>query len=60
MFENDVNRIKACLEYNDYYSALEYAVLIKDKYIGEERNYFDRIIKNIKTGNYENLNNKKP
>ena len=35
MFDEDVNRIKVCLEHNDYYSAMEYAMLVKDNYKNE-------------------------
>lgn len=51
MFKEDVRRIKACIEYKDYYSALQYGILIKDNYKDKERIYFEDIIKNIKTGN---------
>ena len=60
MFNEDVNRIKVCLEHNDYYSAMEYAMLVKDNYKNEERKYFEKVIKYVKEGDYKNLKNKKP
>ncbi len=60
MFDEDVNRIKVCLEHNDYYSAMEYAMLVKDNYKNEERKYFEKVIKYVKAGDYKNLKNKKP
>lgn len=55
MFEIDKRRIKACIEYRDYYSALQYAILISKKYEKVEKEFFKNIIKNIKRGNYEKL-----
>lgn len=55
MFEKDVKRIKACIDYKDYYSALEYAILVKDRYVDREKNYFEEIIKRIKIGNYNRV-----
>ncbi len=55
MFEEDLKKIKACIEYEDYYSALEYAILIKDNYKNKEREYFENMIRNIKTGNIKEL-----
>lgn len=55
MFEIDKRRIKACIEYKDYYSALQYAILIKENYIDTEKECLKNIIKNIKTGNYKKL-----
>lgn len=52
MFEKDVKRIKACINHKDYYSALEYAILVKDRYVNREKNYFEDIIKGIKIGDY--------
>lgn len=60
MFNEDVNRIKVCLEHNDYYSAMEYAMLVKDNYKNEERKYFEKVIKYVKVGDYKKLKNKKP
>ena len=60
MFNEDVNRIKVCLEHNDYYSAMEYAMLVKDNYKNEERKYFEKVIKYVKEGDYKNFKNKKP
>lgn len=52
MFEVDKRRIEACIEYKDYYSALEYSILVKDKYKNKEKNFFERIIKSVKRGEY--------
>lgn len=52
MFEIDKRRIEACLEYKDYYSALEYAILVKDKYISNEKSFFEKIIIHVKSGEY--------
>lgn len=54
MFIKDIERIRICILYNDYYSALEYAILVKDNYL-EERKYFNYIISCIKTAKYEEL-----
>lgn len=37
MFEIDKKRIKACIEHDDYFSALEYAILVKDNYGKREK-----------------------
>ena len=55
MFNEDIKRIKACIKYKDYYSALEYTILIKENYINIEKQYFEKIIKNIKQGNYKKI-----
>jgi len=55
MFKEDIKRIKACINYNDYYSALEYAILKKEKYKNNERKYLEIIIKFIKEGKYEEI-----
>lgn len=56
MFEIDLKRIKACIYYEDYYSALIYINLILENYtIEEHKQYFYVIIKMIKTGNYDGL-----
>lgn len=55
MFEKDVKRIKACIEYKDYYTALEYAILIKENYKSQEKEYFENIIKHIKLGDYNKV-----
>lgn len=52
MFEIDKKRIEACIKYKDYYSALEYAILVKDKYISNEKSFFERIIRYVKSGEY--------
>lgn len=52
MFNEDVKRIKACLYYKDYYSALQYAIIIKEKYKKEEKNFFEQIISAIKNGSF--------
>jgi len=55
MFEEDVKRINACIEYKDYYTAMEYAMLVKEKYKDEKRDYFEDIIKHIKIGDYKSI-----
>ena len=55
MFEEDVKRINACIEYKDYYTAMEYAMLVKEKYKDEKRDYFEDIIRYVKNGNYEKI-----
>ena len=50
MFETDIERIKACILYEDYYSAMEYAILVKDKYENKEKEYFENVIKLVKQG----------
>ncbi len=55
MFVEEIKRIKACIEYQDYYSAMEYAILVKDNYKNKEKNCLDNIIKDIKEGNYEKV-----
>lgn len=52
MFEKDVKRIEACIEYNDYYSAMEYAILVKEKYKDNKKRYFENIIEYVKNGSY--------
>lgn len=54
MFEIDIRRIRACIDHKDYYSALQYAILVKDNYVSSEKKYFEMIIKNIKTGDLKN------
>lgn len=58
MFKTDVRRIESCIYYKDYFSALEYAILVKDNYIDENKFYFEQIIKYIKDGSYEKIINK--
>lgn len=55
MFEEDVRRINACIEHKDYYSAMEYAILVKEKYKSVKRDYFEDIIRYIKNGDYEKI-----
>lgn len=50
MFKTDIKRIKVCIKYNDYYSAMEYATIVKDKYEDNEKDYFQNVIKNVKNG----------
>lgn len=52
MFEIDKKRIESCIEHKDYYSALEYAIFVKDNYVKEEKNFFEHTIRNIKSGTY--------
>lgn len=55
MFEIDIRRIVICIGYKDYYSAMEYALLVKGKYKNNQKDYFEGIIKNVKSGNYKKL-----
>ena len=55
MFEDDVKKINACIEYKDYYTAMEYAILVKEKYKSVKRDYFEDIIRYIKNGDYEKI-----
>ena len=57
MFEEDIKKIKACIEYNDYYSAMEYAILVKDNYKDNQKRCFENIIKYVKSGHYYQINN---
>lgn len=52
MFEIDKKRIKVCIEHDDYFSALEYAILVKNNYTNKERGFFEDIIKNVRLGKY--------
>ncbi len=58
MFEKDIKRIKACMEYKDYYSALQYASIMKENYKDKERVYLEEIIKDIKEGDYNKIRNR--
>lgn len=54
MFSKDKKRIITCIEREDFYSALEYANLVKDKYTDREKLYFENIINYVKSGgNYK-------
>lgn len=55
MFKIDLKRIKACIEYEDYYSALLYINLIIENYNNEQRLYFEIIRNNIKSSKYEEI-----
>ena len=55
MFEEDMKRINACIEHKDYYTAMEYAIMVKEKYKDEKREYFEDIIRYVKNGNYEKI-----
>ena len=55
MFEEDVKKINACIEHKDYYSAMEYSILVRNLYKNGERQYFESIIKYVKNSEYENL-----
>lgn len=55
MFKEDVKRIKACIEYKDYYVALEYAIIVKDKYVDNEKDYFEKVIRNVKSADYNKI-----
>lgn len=51
----DKKRIKACIEHKDYYSAMEYSVLVKEKYKNNDKEYFEVIIECIRNGDYEKI-----
>ena len=53
--ENDIKLLKACLEYEDYYSILEYITIIIEKYTENEKKFLNKITKNIKIGNYKEV-----
>lgn len=55
MFKEDMKMIKACIEHNDYYSAMEYAMLIKSNYKNNEKTYIENIIKMIKSGEFKDI-----
>lgn len=55
MFEEDMKRINACIEHKDYYTAMEYAIMVKEKYKSVKRDYFEDIIRYIKNGDYEKI-----
>lgn len=55
MFKIDLKRIKVCIEYEDYYSALLYINLIIENYNNEQRLYFEIIRNNIKSAKYEEI-----
>lgn len=55
MFNADKKRVKACIEYDDYYSALIYINLIIERYNNNEKIYFELIRKNIKSGKYQEI-----
>lgn len=57
ILEVDKKRVKACIEYKDYYSAMEYSMLVKDIYNNKEKEFFEILIKLIKNGDYENVKN---
>ena len=55
MTEKDIKMVKACIEHEDYYSAMKYSTLIKDAYEDERKHFFEQIISNVKSGNYEKI-----
>lgn len=55
MFEIDSRRIKACIEHKDYFSAVEYAILVKNNYLDKNKNFFENVIKYVGNGSYEKL-----
>lgn len=57
MFNEDIKKIKSCIEYKDYYTAMEYALFVKENYKEEEKKMLNNIIKDIKNGEYEKLKN---
>ncbi len=52
MFKIDEKRIQSCIEHRDYCSAIEYAILVREKYKDKERDYFEKIISCFKSGKY--------
>lgn len=54
-FQIDKKRVKACIEYKDYYSAMEYSILVKDLYKNKDKELFEELIKLIKNGHYEKI-----
>lgn len=52
MFGKDVKRIMACIEHNDFYSAMEYAQLVEKNYTDKQKIYFQNIIKTVKREGY--------
>lgn len=55
IMEKDVKKLKACLNYKDYYSMLLYCNLIINNYYGSNKEILLHLISNIKKGNYETL-----
>ncbi len=55
MFREDIKRIKVCIQYQDYYSALQYAILVKKNYKDKERIDLEHIITCIKKGEYDKI-----
>ena len=55
--ENDIKKLKACLEYDDYYAMLLYITMIIEKYTGENKEFLLQLQDNIKCGNYVEINN---
>lgn len=55
MFKEDVKRIKACIYYEDYYAALQYAIIRKERYKDEQKGFFEEIIREIKNGNHKEI-----
>lgn len=56
MFEIDKKRVNACIEFDDYYSAMEYSLLVVDNYEKGEREFFENIIKLVKLGETKSKN----
>ena len=54
--EKDIKRLKACMDYNDYYSMLIYITIIIDKCTGQNKEFLLNLVANIKKGNYEEVN----
>lgn len=57
MFRTDVKRVSVCIKYKDYYSAMRYSMIVKDKYTFERKEYFEKVIKYVKNADYIKLNN---
>lgn len=54
-FKIDKKRVEACIEHNDYYSAMEYSNIAKDFYKNQYKMYFKNLIKLIKNGEYQKI-----
>ena len=50
-----MEKIKACIEHEDYYTAMEFSILIKDYYEDEKKECLEKLINNVKSGSYENI-----
>lgn len=55
--EEDIKRLQACYEHEDYYSMLTYINIIIDNYYGIKRKFLLQIKSFIKKGNYFPIKN---